>query len=64
MDDPGNDLFDERDPLDRLLSLLGPQLDELRSLLDDATAPLARRRGPRRRGDPAAAQRRSSTSSA
>ena len=38
MDDPGNDVFDERDPLDRLFSLIGPRLDELRSLLDDATA--------------------------
>jgi polyhydroxyalkanoate synthesis regulator phasin len=40
MDDPGNDVYgeEERDPLDRLLSLIGPRLDELRSLLDDATA--------------------------
>jgi polyhydroxyalkanoate synthesis regulator phasin len=38
MDDPGNDLFDERDPLDRLLASLGIKLDELRSLVDDATA--------------------------
>jgi polyhydroxyalkanoate synthesis regulator phasin len=38
MDDPGNDLYGERDPLDRLLSLLGPRLDELRSLLDEATS--------------------------
>ena len=37
MDDPGNDLYGERDPLDRLLSLLGPRLDEVRSLLDEAT---------------------------
>jgi polyhydroxyalkanoate synthesis regulator phasin len=37
MDDPGNDLFDERDPLDRILSLLGVKLDELRSVIDDAT---------------------------
>jgi polyhydroxyalkanoate synthesis regulator phasin len=37
MDDPGNDLFDERDPLDRLLSILGVKLDELRSLFDDAS---------------------------
>jgi hypothetical protein len=37
MDDPGNDLFGDRDPLDRILSLLGPRLDELRSLLDEAT---------------------------
>jgi polyhydroxyalkanoate synthesis regulator phasin len=38
MDDPGNDLYGERDPLDRLFSLLGPRLDELRSLLDEATS--------------------------
>ncbi len=38
MDDPGNDVFDERDPLDRLLALVGPRLDELRSLIDEATA--------------------------
>jgi len=38
MDDPGNDLYGDPDPLDRLLSLLGPRLDELRSLLDDATS--------------------------
>ncbi len=38
MDDPGNDVFDERDPFDRLLSLVGPKLDELRSLVDEATA--------------------------
>jgi hypothetical protein len=37
MDDPGNDVFDERDPLDRLYALIGPRLDELRSLLDEAT---------------------------
>ena len=43
MDDPGNDLFDERDPLDRLLSVLGVKLDELRSFFDDA--------GSRWRGD-------------
>jgi polyhydroxyalkanoate synthesis regulator phasin len=43
MDDPGNDLFDERDPLDRLLSIVGVKLDELRSLFDDA--------GTRWRGD-------------
>jgi hypothetical protein len=36
MDDPGNDLYGERDPLDRLLSLLGPKLDELRALLEEA----------------------------
>jgi BMFP domain-containing protein YqiC len=38
MDDPGNDLYGERDPLDRLLSMLGPKLDELRSLLDEAAS--------------------------
>jgi polyhydroxyalkanoate synthesis regulator phasin len=40
MDDPGNDVYgeEERDPLDRLLSLVGPRLDELRSLLDEATS--------------------------
>ena len=37
MDDPGNDVFDERDPLDRLLSMVGPKLDEFRSLVDEAT---------------------------
>ena len=43
MDDPANDTYGERDPFDRLLSLIGPRLDELRSLLDDA--------GSRWRGD-------------
>jgi polyhydroxyalkanoate synthesis regulator phasin len=38
MGDPGNDVPGERDPLDRLLSLVGPRLDELRSLLDEATS--------------------------
>ena len=38
MDDPGNDLFDERDPLERLLSIVGAKLDELRSLFDDASS--------------------------
>ena len=37
MDDPGNDLYGERDPLDRLFSLLGPKLDELRALLEEGT---------------------------
>jgi polyhydroxyalkanoate synthesis regulator phasin len=37
MDDPGNDLFDERDPLDRLLSIVGVKIDELRSFFDDAS---------------------------
>ncbi len=35
MDDPANDVFDERDPLERVLGLLGPRLDELRSLVDE-----------------------------
>jgi polyhydroxyalkanoate synthesis regulator phasin len=38
MDDPGNDLFDERDPIDRILSVLGVKLDELRVVFDDATS--------------------------
>ena len=38
MDDPGNDLFDERDPLDRLLASLGVKLDELRSIVDETTS--------------------------
>ena len=38
MDDPGNDLFDERDPIDRILSILGVKLDELRVVFDDATS--------------------------
>ena len=38
MDDPGNDLFGDRDPLDRLLAAIGPRLDELRSLLDEAVS--------------------------
>ena len=37
MDDPGNDVFYEPDPLDRLFALLGPKLDEFRSLVDEAT---------------------------
>lgn len=37
MDDPGNDLYGERDPLDRLFSLLGPKLDEFRALLEEGT---------------------------
>jgi len=37
MDDPGNDVFGDRDPIDRFLSLIGPRLDEVRSLLDEAT---------------------------
>jgi polyhydroxyalkanoate synthesis regulator phasin len=37
MDEPGNGP-PERDPLERLISLLGPRLDEVRSLVDDATS--------------------------
>jgi polyhydroxyalkanoate synthesis regulator phasin len=35
MDDPGNDTYDDRDPFERLLGMLGPRLDEVRSLLDE-----------------------------
>jgi polyhydroxyalkanoate synthesis regulator phasin len=38
MDDPGNDTYGERDPIDRLLALVGPRLDELRSLIDEASS--------------------------
>ena len=31
MDDPGNDVFDERDPLDRLLSLVGAEARRARA---------------------------------
>ena len=38
MDDPGNDLYDdEPDAIERLLRLVGPRLDELRALFDDAS---------------------------
>ena len=37
MDDRANSSSDE-DPLERFLSLIGPRMDELRSLLDDATS--------------------------
>jgi len=37
MDDPENDVYGEQDPLDRLIGMIGPKLDELRSLLDEAT---------------------------
>jgi BMFP domain-containing protein YqiC len=37
MDDPGNDVYGDRDPIDRFLSLIGPRLDEVRSLLEEAT---------------------------
>ena len=35
MDEPGNNT--ERDPFDRLGALLGPRVDDLRSLLDELT---------------------------
>ena len=35
---PGNGSQPDRDALERLIGLLGPRLDEARSLLDDATA--------------------------
>ena len=38
MAEPDNDPADERDALDRLIAMLGPRLDEARSLLDDATS--------------------------
>jgi len=37
MDAPGNGSQPERDPLERLLAMLGPRLDEVRALIDDAT---------------------------
>jgi polyhydroxyalkanoate synthesis regulator phasin len=38
MDEPGNNPYAERDPFDRLGALLGPRVDELRSLLDELSA--------------------------
>jgi polyhydroxyalkanoate synthesis regulator phasin len=38
MDDPANDIYGEPDPFERFLSLIGPRMDELRSLLDEATS--------------------------
>ena len=38
MDEPGSDPSSERDALERLIALLGPRLDDARSLLDDATS--------------------------
>jgi polyhydroxyalkanoate synthesis regulator phasin len=38
MGEPGNEPPSERDALDRLIAMLGPRLDEARSLLDDATS--------------------------
>ena len=35
---PGNGSQPDRDALERLIGLLGPRLDEARSLLDDATS--------------------------
>jgi polyhydroxyalkanoate synthesis regulator phasin len=35
---PGNGSRPDRDALERLIGLLGPRLDEARSLLDDVTA--------------------------
>ncbi|HZT17558.1 MAG TPA: hypothetical protein VFA19_16600 [Gaiellaceae bacterium] len=35
---PGNGSGSERDGLERLLSLLGPRLDEARTLLEDVTS--------------------------
>jgi polyhydroxyalkanoate synthesis regulator phasin len=37
MDDPENDVYGEQDPLDRLIGMIGPKLDELRALVDEAT---------------------------
>ena len=36
MDDPGNDVYGEPDPLDRLISMIGPKLDEFRALVEEA----------------------------
>jgi polyhydroxyalkanoate synthesis regulator phasin len=38
MDEPGNEPPSERDALDRLIAMLGPRVDEARSLFDDATS--------------------------
>ena len=38
MDEPGNHDRYASDPFDRLSALLGPRVDEVRSLLDDLTA--------------------------
>ena len=38
MDEPGNGNYADPDPFDRLGAVLGPWLDELRSLLDEAAA--------------------------
>jgi hypothetical protein len=38
MDEPGSAPSSEGDSLERLIALLGPRLDEARSLFDDATS--------------------------
>jgi polyhydroxyalkanoate synthesis regulator phasin len=38
MDEPGNERYAERDPFDRFGALVGPWVDELRSVLDDLSA--------------------------
>jgi polyhydroxyalkanoate synthesis regulator phasin len=38
MDEPASDPSDERDTLDRLITLLGPRFDDARSLLEGATS--------------------------
>ena len=38
MDEPDNGPYAERDPFDKLGAVLGPRLDELRSLLDELSA--------------------------
>jgi polyhydroxyalkanoate synthesis regulator phasin len=38
MDDPADDSYGEQDAFERFLSLIGPRMDEFRSLLDDASS--------------------------
>ena len=38
MDEPGNGPYSDPDPFDRLGAVLGPRLDELRSLVDELSA--------------------------
>ena len=38
MDDPANDTYAQRDPVEWLSGVVGPRLDEARSLLDEATS--------------------------
>ena len=38
MDDPGSDLFEEQDPFESFLSMIGPRVDELRSLLEEVSS--------------------------